>query len=111
MPLLVTALERDESGRIYGVAGFGGQVLAVTPRQRLADQLALLAGLALVGLGLAVNAFWTDLIVVGYLQVGGGLALTVWSFWDVGRRSCARVIAAGRGLAWTGWSFCWAWLA
>jgi hypothetical protein len=67
--------------------GFGGQVLVATPRQRLAHQLALLGGLALVGLGLAVNGFWPDLRLVGLLQLAGGLALMLWSFWDVSRRS------------------------
>jgi energy-coupling factor transport system permease protein len=88
MPLLVTALERamNLAGSMES-RGFGGQVLAVTPRQRLSHQLALLAGLALVGLGLAINAFWPDLALAGGLQVAGGLALMLWSFWDVGRRS------------------------
>lgn len=88
MPLLVTALERamNLAGSMES-RGFGGQVLAVTPRQRLLHQLALLGGLALVGLGLAINAFRPDLVPVGYLQVAGGLALMLWSFWDVSRRS------------------------
>lgn len=88
LPLLVTALERamNLAGSMEA-RGFGGQVLVVTPRQRLAHQLALLGGLALVGLGLAINAFWPQLVIVGSLQLAGGLALMVWSFWDVGRRS------------------------
>lgn len=88
MPLLVTALERamNLAGSMES-RGFGGQVLVVSPRQRLAHQFALLGGLALVGLGLSVNAFWSELVVVGSLQLAGGLALMLWSFWDVGRRS------------------------
>ncbi len=88
MPLLVTALERamNLAGSMES-RGFGGQVVAVTPRQRLLHQLALLGGLALVGLGLAIKAFWPDLALVGYLQVAGGLALMLWSFWDVSRQS------------------------
>ena len=88
MPLLVTALERAMNlAESMEARGFGGQILVASPRQRLAHQLALLGGLALVGLGLAVNGFWPDLRLVGTLQLAGGLALMVWSFWDVGRRS------------------------
>ncbi len=88
MPLLITALERamNLAGSMES-RGFGGQVIAVSPRQRLAHQLSLLGGLALVGLGLSVNAFWPQLVIVGGLQLAGGLALMIWSFWDVGRRS------------------------
>jgi energy-coupling factor transport system permease protein len=88
LPLLVTALERamNLAGSMEA-RGFGGQVLAATGRRRLAHQLTLLGGLAMVGLGLAINAFWRDLQVVGYSQLAGGLSLMVWSFWDVGRRS------------------------
>jgi energy-coupling factor transport system permease protein len=88
MPLLVTALERamNLAGSMES-RGFGGQVISASSRQRLGHQLALLGGLALVGLGLAINAFWPNLFVVGWLQVIGGLALLTWSFWDVGRRS------------------------
>ena len=88
MPLLVTALERamNLAGSMES-RGFGGQVIAASTRQHLAHQLTLLGGLALVGLGLAINAFWPNLPAVGWLQVTGGMALLVWSFWDVGRRS------------------------
>lgn len=88
LPLLVTALERamNLAGSMEA-RGFGGQVVAASGRQRLAHQLALLSGLSLVGLGLAINAFWSELQVAGYAQVAGGLALMLWSFWDVGSRS------------------------
>ena len=62
LPLLVTALERAmQLAESMEARGFGGQVLQATPRQRLAHQLALLDGLLLVGLGLAVNGFLPDL--------------------------------------------------
>lgn len=88
LPLLVTALERAmQLAESMEARGFGGQVLQATPRQRLAHQLALLGGLGLVGLGLAVNGFLPGMRLVGGLQLAGGLALMLWSFWDVGRRS------------------------
>jgi energy-coupling factor transport system permease protein len=88
MPLLVTGMERamNLAGSMES-RGFGGQVLVASSRRRLVHQLALLAGLGLVGLGLAINAFAPALLFVGYTQVAGGLALMAWSFWDVGRRS------------------------
>jgi energy-coupling factor transport system permease protein len=88
MPLLVTALERamNLAGSMES-RGFGGQVIAASTRRRLAHQLVLVGGLALIGLGLAINAFWPHLAAIGWLQVAGGLALLAWSFWDVGRRS------------------------
>jgi energy-coupling factor transport system permease protein len=88
LPLLVTGLERAMNlAESMEARGFGGQILVATPRQRLAHQLALLGGLALVGLGLAVNGFWAELRLVGTLQLAGGVLLVLWSFWDVGRRS------------------------
>jgi len=88
LPLLVTALERAmQLAESMEARGFGGQVLQATPRQRLAHQLALLDGLGLVGLGLAVNGFLPHFKVIGSIQLGCGLALMLWSFWDVGRRS------------------------
>jgi energy-coupling factor transport system permease protein len=88
LPLLVTGLERAMNlAESMEARGFGGQILVASPRQRLAHQLALLGGLALVGLGLAVNGFWPELRLVGTLQLAGGVLLMVWSFWDVGRRS------------------------
>lgn len=88
MPLLVTALERAmQLAESMEARGFGGQVLVATPRQRLAHQLALLAGLGLLGLGLAVNGFLPGMRLAGTLQLGGGMALMAWAFWDVGRRS------------------------
>lgn len=88
LPLLVTALERAmQLSESMEARGFGGQVLQATPRQRLAHQLALLDGLLLIGLGLAVNGFLPDLRIVGGIQLACGLALILWSFWDVGRRS------------------------
>jgi energy-coupling factor transport system permease protein len=88
LPLLVTGLERAMNlAESMEARGFGGQILVATPRQRLAHQLALLGGLALVGLGLAINGFWPDLRLIGSLQLAGGILLMLWSFWDVGRRS------------------------
>ncbi len=43
------------------------------PRQRLAHQLALLDGLGLVGLGLAVNGFLPHFKVIGSIQLVCGL--------------------------------------
>jgi energy-coupling factor transport system permease protein len=116
LPLLVTALERamNLAGSMEA-RGFGGQVVVASSQQRLAHQLALLGGLSLVGLGLAVNAFWPELALMGYLQLAGGFALMLWSFWDVGRRSKRTryrrwpwtrldrvmfVVGAGGALAW-----------
>jgi energy-coupling factor transport system permease protein len=88
LPLLVTALERAmQLAESMEARGFGGQVLQATPRQRLAHQLALLSGLGLVGLGLAVSGFLPGMKMAGSLQLVGGSALMLWSFWDVGRRS------------------------
>lgn len=88
LPLLVTGLERAMNlAESMEARGFGGQIIVASPRQRLAHQLALLGGLALVGLGLAINGFWPELRLVGSLQLAGGVALMLWSFWDVSRRS------------------------
>jgi len=88
LPLLVTALERAmQLAESMEARGFGGQVLIATPRRRLAHQFALLGGLGLLGLGLAVSGFLPGMRLVGGLHVAGGVALMGWSFWDVGRRS------------------------
>ena len=42
---------------------------------------------SLLGLGLAVNGFLPGMRLAGTLQLGGGMALMAWAFWDVGRRS------------------------
>ena len=87
MPLLVTALERAmQLAESMEARGFGGQMLAATTAERQRNQVILLAGLGMLGAGVAGLGFWTDQPwLVGVLLAGGG-ALLIWSFWDQGRR-------------------------
>jgi len=87
MPLLVTALERAmQLAESMEARGFGGQMLAVSARQRITEQLAILVGLGALGAGFAGSGFWPGRrILVGLLLAIGGGAL-IWAFWDQGRR-------------------------
>jgi len=87
LPLLVTALERAmQLAESMEARGFGGQVLAATPTERLRIQAALLAGLAALGVGTVGLGFWSNrpALTGGLLAVGG--AFLLWAFWDQGRR-------------------------
>lgn len=87
LPLLVTALERAmQLAESMEARGFGGQAVAATRRQRLLNQLALLAGLGLLGGGLTAAGFMAAGRWRSGLLLAGGLALLLWAFWDQGRR-------------------------
>ncbi len=87
LPLLVTALERAmQLAESMEARGFGGQSVTGTPRRRLANQTAILAGLAALGIGLTGLGFWPHWRVWGSLLVAGGVLLLLWSFWDQSRR-------------------------
>ncbi len=62
-------------------AGVGGDAAAA------AGAPAGAVGRAGVARGLAVNGFLPGMRLAGTLQLGGGMALMAWAFWDVGRRS------------------------
>ncbi len=87
LPLLVTALERAmQLAESMEARGFGGQAVQASARRRLLHQGALLAGLGLIGTGLALTGFWPEGgIVAGLLMTAGALCLA-WSLWDQGRR-------------------------
>lgn len=87
LPLLVTSLERAmQLAESMEARGFGGQSVSGTPRQRLANQTAILGGLGALGFGLTGLGFWPDWRVIGGALVAGGVGLLLWSFWDQGRR-------------------------
>ena len=120
MPLLVTALERAmQLAESMEARGFGGQVLAASARQRIAEQLAILAGLGALGAGFAGLGFWPGRrVLVGLLLAVGGGAL-IWAFWDQGRRVRRtryrrwrwergdRVVLVVSALAALGWLVAW----
>jgi len=87
LPLLVTALERAiQLAESMEARGFGGQIVTASPKQRIAEQSAILLGLGALGLGFAGIGFWPQRrLSVGVLLAGGAVAL-IWSFWDQGRR-------------------------
>ncbi len=87
MPLLVTALERAmQLAESMEARGFGGQLVTATTAERQRNQAILLAGLGMLGAGVAGLGFWTrQPWLAGALLTGGG-ALLIWSFWDQGRR-------------------------
>lgn len=87
LPLLITALERAmQLAESMEARGFGGQVLAATPGERLRLQAALLAGLAALGVGMVALGFWPEQPWRAGLALVGGAALLSWAFWDQGRR-------------------------
>lgn len=87
MPLLITALERAmRLAESMEARGFGGAIEPSSHWRRLAQQLAILGGLAALASGLACLGFLPDRrLLAGSLLAAGGLALG-WSFWDQGRR-------------------------
>ncbi|MGC8780603.1 MAG: energy-coupling factor transporter transmembrane component T [Anaerolineae bacterium] len=87
LPLLITALERAmQLAESMEARGFGGQILAATPAERLRLQAALLAGLAALGVGMAGLGFWPEQPWRAGGALAGGAAFLLWAFWDQGRR-------------------------
>ncbi len=87
LPLLVTALERAmQLAESMEARGFGGQAVVATRSQRLLNQLAILAGLGLLGGGMTAVGFMVADRWRGGLLLASGLALLLWAFWDQGRR-------------------------
>lgn len=120
MPLLVLALERAmQLAESMEARGFGGQVVAASPRERVLNQLALLGGLGLAAAGFAGNGFWPERRLLAGLLLGVGAALGVWSFWDQGRRvrrtryqrwtwaRFDRIVLAVSLVSLIGWAICW----
>jgi energy-coupling factor transport system permease protein len=87
MPLLVTALERAmHLAESMEARGFGREMQPVRPARRFFQQLAVLGGLCLFGVGLAGTGFWPNRGLLCGLLLAGGAILLVASFWDQGRR-------------------------
>jgi len=87
MPLLVTALERAmQLAESMEARGFGGHASPTDATVQAADQLALLGGLAALGVGAAGSGFWPQQQLLNALLVGAGALALIWSFWDQGRR-------------------------
>ena len=87
LPLLVTALERAmQLAESMEARGFGGQVLAGAPAQRIRSQLAILGGLAALAAGFAGLGFWPEQRPLIGITMAGGMAALLASFWDLGRR-------------------------
>jgi energy-coupling factor transport system permease protein len=87
LPLLVTALERaTQLAESMEARGFGHQIIEVGSGRRIAGQLAVLAGLGALGVGLAGLWFWPEReALMGLLAAAGALLLFL-SFWEQGRR-------------------------
>jgi energy-coupling factor transport system permease protein len=87
LPLLVTALERaTQLAESMEARGFGHQIIEASPGRRSASQLAVLAGLGAIGIGVAGLWFWPQhRALMGFL-VAAGVAFLLWSFWEQGRR-------------------------
>jgi energy-coupling factor transport system permease protein len=87
LPLLVTALERaTQLAESMEARGFGHQIAEVSSRRRIAGQLAILAGLGAVGIGLAGLWFWPERRTLMGLLAAAGAVLLLVSFWEQGRR-------------------------
>jgi energy-coupling factor transport system permease protein len=87
MPLLVTALERAmHLAESMEARGFGREMRPVRPARRFFQQLAVLGGLCLFGIGLAGTGFWPNQGLLCGLLLASGATLLVASFWDQGRR-------------------------
>jgi energy-coupling factor transport system permease protein len=87
LPLLVTALEHaTQLAESMETRGFGHQVNEVSPGRRIAGQIAVLAGLGALGVGLAGLWFWPDQRTLMGLLVTAGAVLLSLSFWEQGRR-------------------------
>jgi energy-coupling factor transport system permease protein len=87
LPLLVTALERaTQLAESMEARGFGHQIAEVSSGRRLAGQLAVLAGLGAVGIGLAGMWFWPERQSLMGLLAAAGAALLALSLWEQGRR-------------------------
>ncbi|HEX9118681.1 MAG TPA: energy-coupling factor transporter transmembrane component T [Anaerolineae bacterium] len=116
IPLLVTALERAmQLAESMEARGFGRQLAPIGALHRSAQQLAVLAGLALVAAGVAGLGFWPERPLRNGLLLAAGAGLLAASFWDQGRRvarshyrrwrwyPAARVLCAISGLVFLGW--------
>jgi energy-coupling factor transport system permease protein len=87
LPLLVTALERaTQLAESMEARGFGHQVAEVGAGRRIAGQIAILAGLGTLGIGLAGLWFWPEQRAWMGLFVTVGTVLLIVSFWEQGRR-------------------------
>ncbi len=87
LPLLITALERAmQLAESMEARGFGGQMVAATPAERMRVQVALLAGLAALAIGAAGLGFWTERPALAAGALVCGALLLLWAFWDQGRR-------------------------
>ncbi len=87
LPLLVTALERAmHLAESMEARGFGRQLQPITPRRRLAQQLAVLGGLVLLAAGLAGAGLWPDRPGLVAAALADGALLLGLGFWDQGRR-------------------------
>jgi energy-coupling factor transport system permease protein len=87
LPLLVTALERaTQLAESMEARGFGHQVVEVGAGRRVSGQLAVLAGLGAIGVGVAGLWFWPQRRPLMGLLLGAGVVLLLGSFWEQGRR-------------------------
>jgi len=87
LPLLVTALERAmQLAESMEARGFGHQIIEVGSGRRIAGQLAVLAGLGALGVGLAGLWFWPEREALMGLLAAAGASFLLLSFWEQGRR-------------------------
>jgi energy-coupling factor transport system permease protein len=87
LPLLVTALERaTQLAESMEARGFGHQIVEVGASRRIVGQLAVLAGLGALGIGVAGLWFWPQRRPLMGGLIAAGVALLLWSFWEQGRR-------------------------
>lgn len=93
IPLLVTALERAmQLAESMEARGFGGTVTPVAPERRAITQTMMLAGLALLGVGLGVVGFagpaasagWPDRRALGAILTACGTLLLGVALWRQG---------------------------
>jgi len=86
MPLLITALERAmQLAESMEARGFGGQFTAGGAGRGIGGQVAVLFGLAGLGVGFAGLGFWPERRLVAALLVAGGVAALAGAFWEQGR--------------------------
>ena len=87
MPLLITALERAmQLSESMEARGFGQQIMEGERKDRIVDQLALLGGLGLLGVGFGGLGFWPQRKVLLGILVAGGCASLGVAFWRQGSR-------------------------
>jgi energy-coupling factor transport system permease protein len=85
MPLLVTALERAmQLAESMEARGFGGTVTPVAPERRTVTQTMMLAGLALLGVGLGTISFWSEQRALGAGLAAAGILLLAAALWRQG---------------------------